>query len=349
MTLPPEDLAHVLAHTRKAWIDLKGSRLFVTGGTGFFGCWLMESFAAANDSFHLGARAVVLTRDPDQFARKAPRLAAHPAITLLRGDVAGFAFPAGEFSHVVHAAATFNAPVSDEEVKRTIVRGTERVLEFAETARARRLLLTSSGAVYGKQPPELTHLPESFVPSAEAALVYGAYGEGKRVAEQLCIDACRPGGLEATIARCFAFVGPYLPLDGHFAIGNFIRDGLAGAPIRIQGDGSPFRSYLYAADLAIWLWTILFRGAPARTYNVGSPQSITIRELAETTGSIFGIPVSIARKPKPDELPSRYVPDTQRARSELGLEAWVPLEEAIRKTARWNAKHFPGMASVSSL
>jgi dTDP-glucose 4,6-dehydratase len=175
----------------------------------------------------------------------------------------------------------------------------------------------------------------------------GAYARGKRAAEELCREACGRGGLAATIARCFAFVGPYLPLNGHFAIGNFIRDALAGGPIRVQGDGTPLRSYLYAADLTIWLWTILFRGAPARPYNVGSSQGLTIRDLAERAGSLFGVPVCVSQEPTPGQMASRYVPDTERARMELGLEVWVPLEGAIRKTARWNAER--SARTISSL
>ena len=335
MRLSAVDLEHILVRTGDAWGVLRGQRVFLTGATGFFGCWLLESFLLANDALDLGAKATVLTRDPERFAAKAPHLANRHEIALVRGDVANFPFPPGEFSHVIHAATTSGGPVADEEQQRTIVTGTARVLEFAAQCGARRLLFTSSGAVYGQQPPELSHVPEDYPLNAQSGAPLPVYALGKRLAEGLCL-AAGTAGLEVAIARCFAFVGPYLPLDAHFAIGNFIRDALCGTPIHIQGDGTPFRSYLYAADLAVWLWSILFRGASSRTYNVGSAQAISIRELAETVSRLVGIPVTIASRAKPGVLAARYVPDTKRARTELGLETWVPLEEAILRTMAWH-------------
>jgi dTDP-glucose 4,6-dehydratase len=145
----------------------------------------------------------------------------------------------------------------------------------------------------------------------------------------------RQYGFAAPIVRCFAFSGPHLPLDLNYAIGNFVRDALAGGPIRIGGDGTPRRSYLYAADLAIWLWTILMRGESCRLYNVGSGDDLSIMELARRVVAIIspGLAVEIARKPTPGGLVARYVPAVSRAGTELGLVARILLDESIRRMA----------------
>lgn len=337
-----DDLDHVLAHTQGLWDDLRGQRLFITGGTGFFGCWLLESFAWANDALGLNAEAVVLTRDPDAFRRQAPHLAGHPAIRLHTGDVRDFAFPEGRFSHVIHAATEPSAKLNAERpllMLDTIVEGTRHTLDFAVQAGAKTFLLTSSGAVYGKQPPEMTRLSEDYLGAPDPRDPGSAYGEGKRLAELLCALYHRQHGLEAKIARCFAFVGPYLPLDTHLAIGNFIRDALAGAPIVVTGDGTPCRSYLYAADLAIWLWTLLFRAPACRPYNVGSGEAVSILETARLVAESANpaLPVTVALAPA-GAPPQRYVPDVSRAETELGLKSWIGLAGAIRKTAAFSRR-----------
>lgn len=334
------DLDHVLAHTTGLWEELRGQRIFITGGTGFFGCWLLESFAWANDKLQLGASAVVLTRNLEAFKIKAPHLVSHPAIQFQTEDIRSFEFPKGNFSHIIHAATEASAKLNAEDpltMFGTVVEGTRRTLEFARHCGAKKFLLTSSGAVYGRHPSEPTHIPEEYGGGPDPTDPHWAYGEGKRAAEMLCALYAKQHGLEPKIARCFAFVGPYLPLDSHFAIGNFIRDGLRGGPIRVNGDGTPFRSYLYAADLAVWLWTILLRGQTLRAYNVGSEMELNIRDVARLVVGGFkpAIDVSFALDPKPGAPVERYVPATKRAHTELGLEQHVQLPEAIFRTVRY--------------
>lgn len=334
------DLDYILTHTAGLWDEFRGNRIFVTGGTGFFGCWLLESFAWANDRLGLGSEAVVLTRNAEGFLYRAPHLAKHPAIHFHPGDMQSFEFPSGRFSHVIHAATESTSGLNERnppEMLDSIIAGTRRVLDFAASCGAGKFLLTSSGAVYGKQPSEITHVPEDYPGAPAMSQPRSAYGEGKRVAELLCAIASQRRGIETKIARCFAFVGPYLPLDVHFAIGNFIRDRLNGNPIQVKGDGTAFRSYLYAADLAAWLWTLLVKGESCRPYNVGSNDSYSIREIAEIVAGIGDprLPVQIA-KPWDGAVPERYVPSTQRAGTELGLAGHISLEDGIRKTIEWH-------------
>jgi nucleoside-diphosphate-sugar epimerase len=335
------DLDDILTRTRDIWEDLRGQRLFITGGTGFFGCWILESLLWANMKLGLQARAVVLTRRPAEVQQTLPRLVLNPAVTLLEGDVRSFAFPSGHFSHIIHAAteSTARAPATDPlAVLDTIVGGTRHTLDFAVQCQAHRFLLTGSGAVYGRQPPDLAHVPEEYVGAPDPLDVRSAYGQGKRLAEHLCAQYAHLHSLQPTIARCFALAGPYLPLHADFAFGNFIDDALRGGPIIVSGDGTPVRSYLYAGDLAVWLWTILVRGQSLRPYNVGSDAAVSIAALAHMVAesSTPALPVVIRQTPSPGVPPQRYVPSTRRSQEDLDLREWTDLPTAISKTKAWH-------------
>ncbi len=330
-----------MRHTQALWEAARGRRIFITGGTGFFGSWLLESLAFCNSRPKLNLSATVLSRNPDTFIRSMPHIAQEDSIRFLRGNILDFPFPAEHFDFIIHAAA----PTSGNEARSldlpsNIVAGTERMLAFTQSAIARRFLFTSSGAVYGPQPATVGHVPESYIGKPETP-----YGQAKLASEEMCFQCSQACGTEFSIARCFAFVGPHLPLDQHFAIGNFIGDALASRKIRIAGDGTPIRSYLYAADLAIWLWTLLLRPLDVKSrlqiYNVGSGETISIRDLAREVVEELNpsLDIEIAQQTTPGAQRQQYVPDVSKAKSELGLWQTIGLRQAIRRTADWHRKH----------
>lgn len=328
-----EDLEAVNAALAPLWPRLSGARIFMTGGTGLIGRWMLEALARSGSD----AQVTLLSRDPDGFAATAPHLAAR--FELVRGDVTGFDVP-GDFSHVIHAATDASAALNAQDPRRmfdTIVTGTRRALDFALERRVRRFLFLSSGAVYGSQPFDISHVAEDWHGGPDPRDPRSAYGEGKRAAEMLCAIYARQFGLDVVNARIFALLGPLLSLDIHFAAGNFIRDALAGRPIRVEGSGRAVRSYLYLADVTCWLWTIFLSAEPGSTYNVGSEEAVSIADLARRTATILGRPgIEILGRPDSGWNPGRYVPSTERIRHDLGLRPSVGLDEAIRRTALFN-------------
>jgi len=294
----------------------------MTGGTGFFGKSILSMLKRGALP---GCAFTILSRDPARFRRENPEFSRLPQVEFVAGDVRDFRFPEGRFDWVIHAGnpARVLPPGAMRDV---ILKGTARVLDFARVCGAEKLLFVSSGAVYGVQPPDLERIPETFPCSPTTE-----YGIAKLDAEKMCLDS----GLNVLLPRCFAFTGPYLDRNIHFAIGNFIRDALAGGPIVIRGDGTPYRSYLYADDLVEWLFAILERGKYGVPYNVGSDAFLSIAELANKVKTVLGSasPVTIEGVPDPGSKAARYVPDISRIRSALGVSVRVPLDEAILLSA----------------
>lgn len=340
LRLPSEDLDHVVVSVGERWQHLRGKQLLLTGGTGFIGKWLLASFLQANQLYGLNSKVIVLSRNPELFCEEYPKLNGKDDIKWLKGDVRALrSEEATECAFAIHAATDVVASTSPTEIFETCTTGTRRVLDaMATNAEVSRVLLLSSGAVYGRTPPEVTAIPESWAGAPDPLIPASAYGEGKRVSELLCAMAAAANpNVQVSIARCFAFVGPHLPLDKHFAIGNFIKAAMRGEDIHIQGDGTPIRSYLYAADLAHWLWVLLFDGPNARVYNVGGAESISIGALAHRVNRVLdgAGKVLIAKTPLRGATPQSYVPSIDRISNELTLKPTIDLDEAILRTARW--------------
>lgn len=334
------ELNTILERSRDDLDELSDARLLITGGTGFVGRWLLEALLHADQRLKLGLKPVVLTRQPHRFADHQPRLARW--VEALEGDVTAIPNP-GMVDAVIHAATPASADLNDRDpdIMRTIiVDGARSVLDAVAPSGAVPLLFTSSGAVYGPQPWDLESIPESFDQDDAVLDPRNAYAAGKREAEQILAAASTAGGPSLRLARLFTFVGPGLPLDAHFAVGNFIGDALARRPITISGDGLAVRSYMYPTDLIVALLAVLIRGTPNRAYNVGSPDPVSIAELASRVRDLVApaVPVEItglAASRLPTGAGQRYVPDCTRLHDELRAGGFVGLDDAILRTANW--------------
>lgn len=340
LDIPAEDLerCHSILGIN-AWRDLADRSIFITGGTGFVGKWLLATLLDANETLGLNCKITVLSRNPSAFLSSWPRMSGQ--VEWMCGDVREFAFGNKRFDVIVHAATDVVAHSSPQDVFDTCMEGTRRVMALASQSGATKVLIVSSGAVYGPLPPGMTHVPETYMGGPDPLDAKSAYAEGKRVSEWIAAQEAK-AGLEVKIARIFAVVGPHLPLDKHFAIGNFIRSALAGVEIVLEGDGTAHRSYLYAADMAAWLWAVLIRGHSARAYNVGGEESVSLLGLASrvshelTSGAAQ---VRALRMPLSGQNPQHYVPSTQRIRAELGLAVPMLLDQALQRTASWYRNH----------
>jgi len=336
---PAADVETITAIARADLLALCSARVFMTGGTGYIGRWLLESLCHANRALDLQLKVTVLSRRPRAFAERYPHLASDPAVTLIMGDVRHFQCDLDGFTHIIHAATDVVASTPPLEVFDVTTQGTRRVLEFARRQGACAVLLLSSGAVYGPIPDTVARASEALPCVPDVTSAHNAYGLGKIATEWLGNTYGLAYGFACKSARVFAQIGPYLELDAQFAAGNFMRDALRGESIVIKGDGAPLRSYMYATDLVVWLWAILVRGQAGRAYNVGSDQGISIRALAETIVQISGVAgmgIQILGQPAPGAAPPRYVPDTRLARQSLDLSITVPLEEALARTLEWH-------------
>lgn len=312
--------------------ELAGQRIFVTGGSGFIGFWLLLACHWLNER-GAGIQLTLLSRNPDAFLEKYPAFRDQSWLEWVRGDVKNYLWPAESFDRFIHAAAdTSPLAAKSPQLFDDIVVGTQRVIEHATAAGSGRVLLLSSGAVYSEQPETLPRMAEDFPGQALALAPDDHYGRGKRAMENYARQAAAGRNIELVIARCFSFVGFGLP--GHLAISQFIADALAHNHLRIHGDGRAVRSYLHAADLAVWLLTLLGRGQAGQAYNVGSPDPLSLLEVASLVRDTLAPTARIEVFNRVTSAPrQRYVPNTQHIEQQLRVNCWTSLESAIHRMA----------------
>jgi nucleoside-diphosphate-sugar epimerase len=315
-------------------IDLRGRRIFVTGGTGFVGrCLLdyfLESAGARSPAFEV---TVLSRRSSEEFFLRHPRYAGHAWLRFHEGSLDRLPVSQpGRFTDVLHAAADAHSSAEPLAWLDQLVQGTRNVLDFALACRAERFLLVSSGASYGPAPEGIDRLREDASLAPCTTDTGSVYGQGKRLAEHLCALYGQQHGLACVIARCFALISEHMPLDGPYAAGNFVRDALVGQQLEVLGDGSAVRTYLHGRDAAHWLVSLLRHGKPSEIYNVGSDVPVSILELARAIAAQASPPlgVRVLKKAAPGPR-AMYVPDIEKS-GRLGLRVETPMVEAIAAT-----------------
>ena len=334
MGLASEDLQHIVNNIFDIQYFFKDKKIFITGGTGFFGKWLVEAFLFLNDCCGNNTSITILSRSPDKFINDYPKLVDNPYISFIKGDISDLSCVTGEYDFIIHAASEVPSSSQDSKdnysVYRNIVDGARAICELAKRSITSRILYTSSGAAYGVIPASLCLIDESVI-GQELFSPHDFYGRAKRDSEIILIES---SPCDVVIARCFAFSGPYLPLNGTYAFGNFINDVLHNKNIVINGNGSPVRSYLYAADLVIWLFKLLLKGCNKEIYNVGSEEGISILDLAREIIRVSKIKINVELLDsiKSNNRINKYVPNTNKIRKELGVSQLIPLSLSIEKT-----------------
>lgn len=330
------DVDELLSRPNLDLNNLKGQTVFVTGGTGFFGVWLLLSLIKIRKILQGNLRIVALSRDPQRFLKTYPKYDFFEHVEFIKGDVKFFELNGIKVDYLIHMATTNAAETYEGEDQlnklEMLYAGTRNVLEQCGSS-LKNVLFTSSGVAYGKN---FNHfISEDDFTGQDTCDTGSALGIGKVIAEYLIAYYAKKYGYRYSIARCFSFAGQYLPLELHYAFGNFVKDAIKHRDILINGDGQDKRSYLYIGDAVAWLLRLLTE-PKNQIYNVGSDQSLTIAELA---GMVAGqtkanIKVRVLQKDGEQGNFTRlsYIPSIKKIKNDYpGLDIWTGTKQTIDK------------------
>lgn len=317
---------------------------FITGATGLFGSWILAFLNWTIKRKFAEPKIAILSRNKTIVF---PRW-----FEVVEGDVRNFRLDKTKYDYFIHLAApsalNTNQGMKDLEKFDILGRGTQHVLDLAQNLARKRVLVASSGAVFGGFDSSRVH------PISEcdlSTLVYDStnqgLGLGKKVAEFITRDYCLNGLVDASVARCFSFVGPGLPTDLHYAVGNFVADAITTRRITIEGNGLTQRSYMDLGDMVLWLLTILFDGRTGEDYNVGSNDAVTLYQLASKIKELVDENIDIEVLDKADTnigVPANfyYVPNVDKAIEQLDLKHLSNLNSSLAGFIGYQREFFSG-------
>jgi dTDP-glucose 4,6-dehydratase len=302
-------------------------RVLVTGGAGFIGSHLCEFLLARDCEVVCLDSLLTGTTDNIDHLRSS-------RFTFIKHDVTTFIYVAGPLDYVLHFASPAS-PVDYQQLPIPTLKvgalGTHKALGLAKDKGAK-FLLASTSEVYGD--PLVHPQREDYWGNVNPVGPRGVYDEAKRFAEAMTMAYHRYHGLDTRIVRIFNTYGERMRMNDGRAIPNFLHQALTGEPITIYGDGSQTRSFCYVSDLVDGLWRLM--QAPVHDpVNLGNPYEMTLLELAKRILRLTGSPSRLVFQPLPQDDPRVRQPDITRARTLLGWEPRVDVDEGIQKTIEW--------------
>jgi len=307
-------------------------RILVTGGAGFIGSHLADYLLA------LGHEVIAMDNLITGSLRNIAHLKGRASFSFVKHDVVEPIAVEGVLDAVFHLASLpspvdyLGMPIKTLKVGAL---GTLRTLGLAK-AKGARFLLASTSEVYGD--PQVHPQPESYWGNVNPVGPRGVYDESKRFAEALTMAYHRTHGLATRIARIFNTYGPRMRLDDGRVVPNFVRQALRGEPLTVYDDGSRTRSFCYVSDLVDGLYRLLMSDE-VLPVNLGNPQEMTILQFAQAvlkaSDSRSEITFVVPKDARTQDDPQRREPDITRARTLLGWEPRVSLEEGLAQTIAW--------------
>ena len=317
-------------------LKLHKTKICLLGGTGFIGTWLVNSLNHLNLMQNLEIDLTIFTRDKRAALDRFPH-AYFKRLAIKEFDFSQGTIDLGKHDFFVSGAtptSTKPGTNSREIFYSPTINAVDSIIQSAiKYGNCPRVSNLSSGAVYGAQPMEIILRPEGRAKTPE--VTDDDYLVSKIVSEDKFRLANDQKILNATSPRLFTFYGPGLPTNQHFAIGNFIQDGLSGAPIRVLGSPDTRRSYMFPTDLVSWILKSLLNPKDGN-FNIGSENSITMLELATIISDLTSGKGVVLLNP---ETPANnYVPSTQLFRSVHGVMQNIDLESGLLQWTKWLLK-----------